>query len=93
MADENQKIELPKGKQIGKITHYFGKIGVAVVELAGGLKAGDTIIISGHGKEFEQLVDSMQVEHENVSAAKSGDAVGMKVVEPVKEGCLVYLKG
>ena len=91
MAEETQKIESPKGKQIGKITHYFSKIGVAVLALSGSLKTGDTIVISG--KEFEQLVDSMQVEHENVSAAKAGDEVGMKVVEPVKEGCLVYLKG
>ena len=93
MAEETQKIESPKGKQIGKITHYFSKIGVAVLALSGSLKTGDTIVISCHGKEFEQLVDSMQVEHENVSAAKAGDEVGMKVVEPVKEGCLVYLKG
>lgn len=92
MADESQKIELPKGKQIGKITHYFSKIGVAVLALEGGLKAGDTIVISGQGREFEQLADSMQVDHENVQAAKAGDEVGLKVAAPVKEGCLVYLK-
>lgn len=80
------------GKEIGKITHYFGKIGVAVVELTGNLKVGDTIVIVGHGKEFEQNVDSMQVEHEQVQTAKPGDAVGMKVAEAVKEGCVVYLK-
>ena len=85
--------ELPKGKQIGKISHYFNKIGVGVVELSAPLKVGDTIVISGHGKEFEQNVDSMQVEHDQVTAAKKGDAVGMKVEQSVKEGDLVYLKG
>jgi len=93
MADDAQKIELAKGKQIGKITHYFNKIGVGVLELAGQLKVGDTIIIAAHGGDFEQPVDSMQVEHKQVSAAKTGDAVGLKVSQSVKEGDLVYLKG
>lgn len=84
--------EIAKGKKIGKITHYFGKIGVGVIELTGTLKVGDQIVISGHGKEFKQGVDSMQVEHEQVKEAKTGDAVGLKVVEAVKEGTLVYLK-
>ena len=85
--------ELPKGKQVGKITHYFSKIGVGVVELSDSLKAGDSIVIVGHGHEFEQAVDSMQVEHDKVETANKGDAVGMKVAGPVKEGDLVYLKG
>lgn len=76
--------------KIGKITHYFDKIGVAVVELAGTLASGDTIKISGHDSEFTQVVDSMQVEHEQISEAKKGDAVGMKVSQPVKEGDVVY---
>jgi len=88
-----QKIELPKGKQIGKITHYFSKIGVGVLELDSGLKVGDTIVIAASHGDFEQVVDSMQVEHDQVSAAKKGDAVGLKVAQQVKEGNLVYLKG
>ena len=89
--NEEQKTT-PPGKEIGKITHYFGKIGVGVVELTAGLKVGDTIVITGHDKEFEQPVDSMQVEHEQVQEAKKGDAVGLKVSEPVKDGDVVYLK-
>ena len=88
-----QKTELPKGKQIGKVTHYFNKIGVAVVELEVGLKVGDGIVISGRGQEFEQAVDSMQVEHDQVTKAKKGDAVGLKVDQDVKEGDAVFLKG
>lgn len=89
MEDEQQT---PPGKEIGKITHYFGKIGVGVLELTDSLKVGDTIVITGHGKEFEQKVESMQVEHEQVEEAKAGDAVGLKVAEPVKEGDTVYIK-
>ena len=91
MEQDSKTIE--KGKQIGKIIHYFSKIGVAVLELEAGLKIGDTIIIASHHGDFEQAVDSMQVEHEQVTSAKSGDAVGLKVSEPVKEGELVYLQG
>jgi putative protease len=80
-----------KGKKIGKITHFFDKIGVAVIELESGLKVGDMIMISGHGMDFEQPVDSMQMEHQQVTAAKAGDAIGMKMVSPVKAGCEVFL--
>jgi len=94
MADEqNTTEELAKGQKIGKITHFFNKIDVAVLELEGELKVGDTIVISGHGQEFEQGVDSMQVEHQQVTEAKKGDAVGLKVDQMVKEGDEVYLKG
>lgn len=78
-------------KLIGKITHYFGKIGVGVLELTEGtLKAGETIHIVGHGADFSQTVESMQVEHQNVEEAKKGDSVGLKVSEKVKEGAEVY---
>lgn len=77
-------------KKIGKITHYYDKIGVAVLELTGLLKANQTIRISGHGNEFTQTVSSMQVEHQAIESAKKGDAVGMKVDQPVKEGDEVY---
>ncbi|TSC95753.1 MAG: hypothetical protein Athens101410_340 [Parcubacteria group bacterium Athens1014_10] len=82
---------MPEEKLIGKITHYFDKIGVAVLELTkAGLKVGETIHVTGHGADFTQAVGSMQVEHENVEKAKKGDAVGMKIDEPVKEGAEVY---
>lgn len=75
---------------MGKITHYYDKINVAVVELTGSLSAGDTIKISGHGRDFTQPVDSMQIEHEQVKEAKKGQAVGMRVDQEVKEGDEVY---
>ena len=93
MAEEkNITKELAKGQQIGKISHFFNKINVAVLEMESELKVGDMIVISGRGQEFEQLVDSMQVEHEQVTEAKKGDAVGLRVDQPVKEDDAVFLK-
>jgi putative protease len=80
-----------EGKLIGKITHYFSNIEVAVVDLTAPLKVGDTIrIVGGQETDFEQEVASMQIEHEEVKSAKKGDAVGMKVKEKVHEGYKVY---
>ncbi|MDD4996131.1 MAG: hypothetical protein PHW15_01455 [Patescibacteria group bacterium] len=77
-------------KQIGKITHFFSKIGVGVIELSDGLKVGDTIKIVGGDREFIQTVDSMQVEHENVSEGKIGESVGLKLDEISRPGDKVY---
>ena len=81
---------MAKEKQIGKITHFFDKISVAVIELTAGLKVGETIHIVGGQRDFTQTVDSMQVEHQSILKAKKGDQVGLKVGQPVKEGDKVY---
>lgn len=86
-----QKDSVPEqGKLIGKVTHYFGKIGVAVIELSSALKVGDSIQIVGGEVDFTQPVKSMQVEHESVKTGKSGDSVGLKVKEKVRDGYKVY---
>ena len=76
--------------KIGKITHYYDKIGVAVVKAAKTIKVGDKIKISGHDQEFTQNVDSMQLEHKPVKSAKAKSSVGLKVTKPVKENDEVY---
>lgn len=78
-------------KEIGKVTHYYGNLGVVIVELSGPLKVGDKIKIVRGENEFDQDVDSMQVEHEQVKSAKKGDIVGLKVDGQAKEGAVVYL--
>ncbi|OGG07946.1 hypothetical protein A3D05_00145 [Candidatus Gottesmanbacteria bacterium RIFCSPHIGHO2_02_FULL_40_24] len=78
-------------RQIGKVTHYYDKIGVAVVKLSAPLKVGDTIRFSGHDQEFNQEVKSMQIEHENIEKAPKGLEIGMKVDKKVKENDRVYL--
>jgi putative protease len=77
-------------KLVGKVTHYFTKIGVAVVELSDTLKIGDKISIEGATTNFEQEVESMQIEHEPVEEAKKGDSIGLKVKDRVREGDSVY---
>lgn len=78
-------------KLIGHITHYFNKISVAIVELKDKIKIGDRIKIKGKNREFEQIVNSLQVEHKDVKEANKGETVGMKVENKVKEGDEVYL--
>ena len=78
-------------KLIGKITHYFTNIGVGVIEITENeLKVGDKIHIKGATSDFEQIVDSMQIEHENVEVANKGDAVGLKVEQQVRESDEVF---
>jgi translation elongation factor EF-1alpha len=77
-------------EKVGEISHYFTKIGVAVVELTSPLKVGDRIAVKGMTTSFEQNVGSMQVEHESIEVAKMGDSVGMKVVDRVRKGDIVY---
>lgn len=76
--------------QVGKVTHYYNKIGVAIVDVSAPFKVGDTIKISGHDQEFTQTVTSMQIEHQQIEAAKPKDVIGLKVDRPVKEKDLVY---
>lgn len=79
------------GKElIGTITHFFPKINVAVVELSGTLKQGEKISVEGHESAFEQVVDSMQIEHAPVKTAKKGQAIGLRVLQPVKEKDQVF---
>jgi len=73
-------------KQIGHITHYFGKISVAAIELGDELKIGDTIHIQGHTTDFTQTVKSMQVEHEEVETVTPGMDVAIKVEKKVRRG-------
>lgn len=82
---------MAEAKPIGKITHFFEKINVAVIEVSGKMKVGDTIRIKGVTTDFEQPVESMQIEHEQIKEAKKGQAIGMKVAGKVREGDLVYL--
>jgi GTPase len=73
--------------QLGKITHYYDHIGVAVVKVGKkGLAVGDTVTISHGDDSFDQTIESLQVEHASVKKAKAGSIIGMKVDKPVKEG-------
>jgi len=78
-------------EEVGKITHFFSKINVGVLELTRGeIHIGDTIHIKGHTTDFYQKVQSMQVEHAPVESAQKGEEVGLKVEASVREGDLVF---
>ena len=69
---------------IGKVTHYFDRIGVAVLELTGAIRVGDTIHFHGHGTDFKQKVDSLQIEHQDVQEGNAGQDVALKVADKVR---------
>lgn len=76
---------------IGTVVRYFPKIGVAAIRITDGeLATGDRIKFKGHTTDFEQDVESMQVEHKVVERAQPGEDVGIKVVERVREGDKIY---
>ena len=76
--------------EIGKVTHYFNHLNVAVLKLTDGLKLGDTIHILGHVTDLTEKVSSMQVNHQPVVWVKPGDDVALRVEEPVREHDVVY---
>ena len=77
-------------EQIGSIGNYYSKISVAVIDLTGKIAVGDTIRVKGATTDFRQKVDSMQVEHANVQSAGPEQSIGLKVVDKVRKGDLVY---
>lgn len=72
-------------KEIGKVTHYFGHLGVAGIMLSDRLAAGDVIHILGHTTDLRLTVESIQIGHESVAAADAGTEIGLKVPEHVRE--------
>jgi putative protease len=82
--------EKPAGKVVGTITHYFDHISVAVVALSDSLSLGDKIRIKGHTTDITQTVDSMQMNHQDLTTATKGMEIGMKVKGKVREHDIVY---
>jgi translation elongation factor EF-1alpha len=77
-------------KLIGTVNHWFGRIGVAGIELTDTLAVGDRVHIQGHTTDFEQEVTSMQIMHQDVAEAGPGDDVGVKVQSRARRGDHVY---
>lgn len=78
--------------KVGHVAHFFSKISVVVVELTAPLAVGDHILIKGPSTDFEQAVESMQIEHENIQRAEAGQSIGLKVIQPAREKDVVYKK-
>ena len=80
-------------KEVGKVVHYYDKIGVAVVKVSGeGMAHGDGLHVKGHTTDFEMVLESMQLDHKPVEKARAGEEVAIKVEQKAKEGDIVYKK-
>ncbi|NLN78541.1 MAG: translation elongation factor-like protein [Armatimonadetes bacterium] len=78
-------------EKIGKVTHYYSKLGVAAIEIKrGSLRKGDRIHIHGHTTDVEQNVDSMELQNQQILEAAEGENVGVRVVDHVRENDDVY---
>jgi len=78
-------------KKIGTVTHVFGKISVAILQLNSELKVSDAVQFKGKHTDFAQTIDSIQVNHEQIQKAKKGDDVGVKTTQPAQVGDEVFL--
>lgn len=76
--------------EIGRITHYYSHLGVAVLSLTDSLKLGDRIHIYGHATDFTQRVSSMEIDHHSIVWVKPGDNVAVKLNQPAHVHDLVY---
>jgi putative protease len=77
--------------KVGRVTHYFGHLQVAVFEITDGeLNVGDTVRIAGHTTDVTQPVETMQVEHQTIPSAKAGQSVGVKVNQRVRKHDVVF---
>ncbi len=78
--------------EIGEVSNYFEHVKAAAIKLVKPLKVGDTIVFKGGETEFQQKVDSMQIEKKSVKEAKKGDEIGILVKEKVRKGYKVFKK-
>jgi translation initiation factor IF-2 len=77
--------------KIGHVSHYFGKILVAAIDLTDGdLKIGDTIHIKGHTSDFIEEITSMQIDKASVDHAEKGQSIGIRVKEHARVGDEVF---
>jgi len=78
--------------EIGQVTHFFSKINVAIIKLTLPLSVGDRILVKGPLTDFNQTVDSIQIDHQNIQRAEGGQTAGLKLTQLAREKDLVYKK-
>jgi len=77
---------------VGKVIHYFNRLGVAAIEIHREIKTGDTIILLGHTTDITQRICSMEIDHQKIDLARAGQTVAVQLVEPARPGDMVYKK-
>ena len=80
-------------REVGRVSHFFGRINVAIIEVTDTISVGDQIFIKGPTTDIEQTIDSMEIEHEKVKQVEAGQSIGMKVNGLVRENDIVYKTG
>jgi putative protease len=80
----------PQMEEVGRVSGFFAHPSVAIVELSKPLKLGDAVYIKGHTTDFQQTVESMQVNHQPVQEARPGDSIGLKVKDRCRQHDAVY---
>jgi hypothetical protein len=78
--------------EVGQIVHFFSKINVAIVELKLPLAVGDRIAIKGPNTDFEQIVESIQIDRRSIPRADGGQSIGLKLIQEAKEKDTIYKK-
>jgi GTPase len=79
-------------QEVGTVTHYFSKIGVAIIDLSKPLTVGDQVLVKGPLTDFEMTVDSIQIEHVSIKRAEAGQSIGLKLPQQARERDVVYKK-
>jgi putative protease len=77
-------------RELGKVSHFFSKINVAIVEVTDTISIGDKILIKGPMTDIAQTVTSMEIEHQKIQKAEAGQSIGMKVDGNVRTKDTVY---
>ena len=78
--------------EIGYVSHFFSKINVAIIELTLPLSLGDHILVKGPSTDFDQKVESMQIDRKEIYRAEGGQSVGLKLGQLAREKDFVYKK-
>lgn len=92
VAKKTKPTKVKAEKPVGKVTHYYNKIKVAVVKFGAPIKVGTRVQFKGATTNFSQTIDSMQYEHEQIKVAKKGQSLGLKVAKRVREGDEIYIE-
>lgn len=82
-------LKIKKDRILGVVTHYFPHVQAAVVKVKKPITVHDSVVIQGHTTNFNQQVESIQIDHVPIQAAKAGNEIGLKVIDRVREGDLV----
>jgi len=78
--------------EIGYVRHFFSKINVAIIELTLPLSVGDKILVKGPSTDFDQKVESMQIDRQEIHRAEGGESVGLKLAQLARQKDVVYKK-